>query len=69
MAVKQGNADWGSDTLREFFIQKPIVDMLFAGDKNYCTKNRGKGTQKLRNMQVDEDRKMNRLEKLVKVAA
>jgi hypothetical protein len=44
MAVKQGNADWGSDTLREFFIQKPIVDMLFTGDKNYCTKNRGKGT-------------------------
>jgi hypothetical protein len=44
MAVKQGNADCGSDTLREFFIQKPIVDMLFAGDKNYCTKNRGKGT-------------------------
>jgi hypothetical protein len=28
MAVKQGNADCGSDTLREFCIQKPILDIV-----------------------------------------
>ena len=28
MAVKQGNADCGSDTLREFCIQNPILDIV-----------------------------------------